>query len=313
MLAARPMDQPFSVPRASRVRALGIALPLWLAACASSHRAAPDEAPARDAGADMASVGADSAPPPHDGASPMPAPDLGPDQGLPADAPAAFQPCPPAGTPCRILPLGDSLTFGVGSSGAGGGYRVPLFRRAKQSITFVGSQANGPDTVDGVPFPRGHEGYRGYAIEPGGGRPGLSPIVDKLVQEARPHVVLLLAGTNDVGATVIDPDRAPDRLGALVDRVAAAAPEALIVVAQIPPSMTDAVNVRIQAFNQALPAVVDARVRAGHHLLLVDAYAALAAHADYKKALMFNEFHPNDAGYALIADRWYDAVGPFLR
>jgi lysophospholipase L1-like esterase len=190
---------------------------------------------------------------------------------------------------------------------------VPLFRRAKQSITFVGSQANGPDTVDGVPFPRGHEGYRGYAIEPGGGRPGLSPIVDKLVQEARPHVVLLLAGTNDVGATVIDPARAPERLGALVDRVIAAAPDALVVVAQIPPSMTDAVNQRIQAFDAALPAMIEARARAGRHVLLIDAYAALASRADYKKALMFNEFHPNDDGYALIADRWYQAVAPFLR
>ena len=93
----------------------------------------------------------------------------------------------------------------------------------------------------------------------------------------------------------------------------AAAPAALIVVARIPPSMTDAVNVRIEAFNQALTAVVDGRAQAGRHVRLVDAYTALTAHADYKKTLMFNEFHPNDAGYALIADRWYDAVAPFLQ
>lgn len=223
---------------------------------------------------------------------------------------AAFQPCP-TGEACRILPLGDSLTVGVGSAGAGGGYRVPLFRRALaagRAITFVGSQANGPETVDGMAFPRGHEGYRGYAIDAGGGREGLAPIVPRVVTAARPHVVLLLAGTNDVGATVIDPAHAPERLGKLIDLVAAAAPGALIVVAQIPPSMTDATNARIQSFNAALPSIVAGRA----HVLLVDAYAALASDAGYKRTLMFNEFHPNDAGYARIADRWYEALGPFL-
>jgi len=202
----------------------------------------------------------------------------------------------------------------VGSSGAGGGYRVALFRRAladKRSITFVGSQANGPESVDGVAFPRGHEGYRGYAIDSGGGREGLAPIVGRVVAAAQPQVVLLLAGTNDVGATIIDPARAPERLGMLIDRVAQAAPGALIIVAQIPPSMNDATNQRIEAFNAALPAVIAAR--ASGHLLLVDAYAALAAQANYKSTLMFDEFHPNDAGYARIADRWYQALGPFLR
>jgi lysophospholipase L1-like esterase len=259
---------------------------------------------------------ATAAPRPQDSASLPPAPDVGPDQSTPLDTPpiTSFQPCPSAGA-CRILPLGDSLTFGVGSAEAGGGYRVPLFRRTlagKQSITFVGSQANGPDTVDGAPFPRAHDGYRGYAIDPGAGREGLSPIADKVVRDAQPHIVLLLTGTNDVGATVIDPPHAPERLGALIDRVAAAAPAALIVAAQIPPSMTDAVNQRIEAFDQALPAVVEARARAGRHVVLVDAYAALASHPDYKKTLLFNEFHPNDAGYALIAERWYQAVAPFL-
>jgi lysophospholipase L1-like esterase len=212
------------------------------------------------------------------------------------------------------MPLGDSLTFGVGSSGAG--YRVALFRStlaAKQAILFVGSNANGPANVDGVPFPGAHEGYRGYAIEPGGGREGLSPLVERVLVAHKPHIVLLLTGTNDVGATIIDPPRAPDRLGALLDRIVTAAPAALVVVAQIPPSMDEATNRRIEAFNNALPAVIKARADAGKHLLLVDAYGALTSHANYKSMLMFNEFHPNDAGYALIAERWYAALRGSLR
>jgi lysophospholipase L1-like esterase len=252
---------------------------------------------------------------PHDAGAAVDAPaDLLSSPDLATDVPTGFAPCP-VGAPCRIMPLGDSLTFGVGSA-TGAGYRVPLFRStlaAKQSIVFVGSNSNGPATVDGVPFPGAHEGYRGYAIDPGGGREGLSPLVERALTAHPPHVVLLLAGTNDVGATIIDPPRAPDRLGALVDRIVAAAPAALVVVAQIPPSMDDATNKRIETFNAALPAVIAARAAAGKHVLLIDAYAALASRADYKTSLMFNQFHPNDAGYALIAARWYEAVRPYLR
>ncbi len=53
----------------------------------------------------------------------------------------SFAPCPDDGTSCRIMPLGDSITYGVGSS-TGGGYRVQLFTDAiqhQQSVIFVGS------------------------------------------------------------------------------------------------------------------------------------------------------------------------------
>src|SRR5436190_12856238 len=44
------------------------------------------------------------------------------------DATAPYDPCPAAGTPCAVMPLGDSITEGAGSSG--GGYRPPLFHLA---------------------------------------------------------------------------------------------------------------------------------------------------------------------------------------
>src|SRR5947207_492514 len=67
-------------------------------------------------------------------------------------------PCPSDGEPCRILPLGDSLTWGLGYEG---GYRVALFQRASAAgkrITFVGSLQNGPPSVGGQPFPRHNQG-----------------------------------------------------------------------------------------------------------------------------------------------------------
>ncbi|HEV8244702.1 MAG TPA: hypothetical protein VGP93_03005, partial [Polyangiaceae bacterium] len=62
-----------------------------------------------------------------------------------------YDPCPDQGTPCAIMPFGDSLTQGDhGDNTADGGYRPFLFHLAlaqSQAITFVGQGSNGPDTV----------------------------------------------------------------------------------------------------------------------------------------------------------------------
>jgi hypothetical protein len=134
---------------------------------------------------------------------------------------SAFNPCPADGTPCAIMPLGDSITDGVGASAPGGGYRVELFHKAVQAgkaITFVGSATdpNGPTTLDGKPFPRNHEGHPGYTIDTSGTNSGIAPLVDASIATNHPHIVLLMIGTNDINRN-IDPANAPTRLGALLD------------------------------------------------------------------------------------------------
>ena len=81
----------------------------------------------------------------------------------------AYAPCPTNGSPCKILPFGDSITRGVKSSDDAG-YRSQLFKlivAAKQKVTFTGSLTNGPTQVSGQPFPRMHEGHPGWTIDPG--------------------------------------------------------------------------------------------------------------------------------------------------
>src|SRR5512141_2681279 len=65
----------------------------------------------------------------------------------------AYDPCPTNGDACKSLPLGASITWGIGYDGA---YRVELFSKAigaQKKITFTGSLSNGPSTVAGQPFP----------------------------------------------------------------------------------------------------------------------------------------------------------------
>ncbi|RYG35965.1 hypothetical protein EON81_11165 [bacterium] len=102
----------------------------------------------------------------------------------------------------RVLPLGDSITYG--SRGINGGYRLPLERDLSPLVNFrfVGSITG--NSID-MKY-KNHEGHPGWTItdylgetrRPTGGRfVGGSCPVANFVKSARPDVVLLMIGTND--------------------------------------------------------------------------------------------------------------------
>lgn len=227
--------------------------------------------------------------------------------------PAVYDPCPQPPEPCKVMPSGDSITVGAQSTDTGG-YRVPLFLLARESgktFTFVGPSGAGPETVDGVPFPDAHDGHSGYVIDTIDTRKGLLPLVAQNVANFSPHIVLLMIGTNDLNSE-LEVDTAPDRLAEVVDAFTQGAPQALLVLAQLIPTRTDTLNAEVEAFNAELPELVASRVAQGKHVLLVDMYSAFTENPSYKDELLFDGLHPNDAGYAVMADTWFDAVASYL-
>lgn len=243
-----------------------------------------------------------------DAGSPEPSPDAG------SPPPVGFSPCPSDGTPCKVMPLGDSITFGIGSSG--GGYRVELFRQAVtngRSITFVGTAPpNGPANpqVAGQTFPTAHQGHSGFTIS-GGGAGSLAQIVSQSLVPSDPDIVLLLIGTNDTNGN-IDLANAPQRLGTLLDQITDGAPDALLVVAQIIPITVAATNTRVLAYNAAIPALVEERAAEGKHIRLLDMYTPFANTPNFANALMNDFLHPNDAGYVVMGQTWFDAIEDVL-
>lgn len=198
---------------------------------------------------------------------------------------------------CNILPLGDSITYGIGYDG---GYRVELFRSAiseGKKLTFTGSLANGPRTVDGTPFPRNNEGHSGWKIDQ------LLPLIPMPALQTPPHIVLLMIGTNDV-AQSDDLSNAPKRLGALLDKLAMNAPDALIVVATILPFGSSAA---VKTYNAALPELVKARQDAGMHIQLVDQFTG------FPTSELGDGVHPNQQGYERMASVWYSAISKLLK
>jgi lysophospholipase L1-like esterase len=182
-----------------------------------------------------------------------------------------------------------------------------------KSLTFVGASSSGPTTIDGVSFPRANSGYSGYEIDSVNGRQGISQFFPAQIAKYKPNIILLMIGTNDVASGV---PNIPPRLGALMDTMLGADPALLLVVAQIVPQQRatpDTQNMLVRAYNAAIPPLVQTRVAAGKHVLMVDMYRALTANPNYSTVDFANTLHPNDAGYEVMAATWYGAIGPLLR
>jgi lysophospholipase L1-like esterase len=225
-----------------------------------------------------------------------------------ASGAAAFQPCPASG-PCKIMPFGDSITQGYNVAG---GYRAPLFHlalAAQRDITFVGSASDySVPTVDGMAFPKNHEGHGGYTIE---GNNGIAQFVATSIPNYQPHIITLMIGTNDINGNNNLSD-APNRLGKLLDSIFMQDANILVILAQIVPTRTDGTNNAVKAYNAAMPNLVSARVAKGQHIVLVDMYGAFTKDANYEQSLLGDNLHPNQSGYEVMADVWFEALNPYL-
>jgi lysophospholipase L1-like esterase len=219
--------------------------------------------------------------------APAPAPPAPPPSPVPSASPAPPVPSvpqPPLAPLLRVMPLGDSITYGLGSSDRGG-YRADLARRfaaAGFRVDFVGSLRAGPLGMDDD-----NEGHGGWRIAQ------LAARVDGWLAGYRPDVVLLHAGTNDLHRT--DSPGAAIRLGQLLDRIRREAPTTQVFVAQIIGSRQPALQRRIRVYNADVARLVAAR--RDPMVYLVDQGRVRAP-----------DVHPNDAGYATMAKNWFTAV-----
>ena len=231
-----------------------------------------------------------------------------------------FDPCPATGD-CKVLAMGDSITFGTPTNN--GGYRVELFTKALtdgKHLTFVAGKTDsssgpttgktgpsappdGPTTVKingaDVMFPRANEGYPGIITADLDAR----RCANGNGFTNMPNIVLLHTGTNDmVGSNA---GGAPAALGKIIDDIAAAAPNALIAVAAIIPLKNG--NAAVLTYNATIPGIVQMKASAGKHVIFVDQYT------DFPTSELTDGVHPTDtAGYPRMGDKWYDAIKSYL-
>jgi lysophospholipase L1-like esterase len=193
----------------------------------------------------------------------------------------------------RIMPLGDSITYGVGSP-TQDSYRNALYWRLNAvgvPVDYVGSMRSGnsPDPDN--------EGHKRWTIAQ------IAEHIDDWLLTYQPDVILLHIGTNDMVQGIAD---APEQLDALLDRIAADRPGIQVFVAKIV-GLADYLDVgsqqqRTAGYNQAVQRIVAAK---GPDFHLVDQSTVHGID-------MFNREHPNDYGYLKMAWNWYVAMAKVL-
>lgn len=199
----------------------------------------------------------------------------------------------------KIMPLGDSITYG---SGFVGGYRAPLYvllANANYNVNFVGTQNN--NATSWMPQ-KNHEGHSGYRIDQIN-----SGFLTWVNSVPSPDIILLLIGTNDYGQNY-DTANATNRLDQLITLIATNKPNAKLLVANLTlrtdnASMESAIEA---SFNPAVPGIVANHAALGQQVYFVDMHAALGA------SDLGDKLHPNGAGYNKMAATWFQAITNLL-
>ncbi|WP_238010146.1 cellulose binding domain-containing protein [Dactylosporangium sp. AC04546] len=214
------------------------------------------------------------------------------------------QPAGPAGSaaaaPVRIMPLGDSITAGPGC------WRAKLWHRLQTSgytnIDFVGGVSDGGGCNPGYAYDFDHEGHGGYSATGIADNNQLPP----WLTAARPDVILMHLGTNDMWGGYIPLATKLAAFTKLVGQMRADNPAVKIIVAQIIPMSQAACATcpaDVVALNNAIPGWAAGLTTAQSPITVADLWTGFDAVADTGDGV-----HPNDAGFQKMADAWYPAV-----
>ena len=223
----------------------------------------------------------------------------------------------------KIMPAGDSITFGQGEDG---GYRKYLDYFMKQKgytgIDLVGPESTGWGGApsfsyngQNVTYDGDHAGYSGFTIKQ---QPNSwsndSGLYEKLknndaIKKYKPDVVLLIIGTNDMTANRNLDDCASD-LRTLVDYILADMPEGgKVYMGSIPEfTLYGGSPERVGNYNATVKKVADEYANAGKNVEFADVHGALDGMNDIGN----DNLHPNGKGYEKMGKFWADLLDDYL-
>lgn len=196
--------------------------------------------------------------------------------------------------------MGDSITEGAGSTAGYGGYRKPLFNLLTAggfNFDFVGTNTANSSLV-GDPD---HEGHGGWVIgQLDSNLVGWLNAID-VPGVDDPDILLLHIGTNNFGSGAAN-FGAIDEFKNFVRRVTQLRPNMHIVVTNLM-QRGGAADTHIQAeFNPYVKNFADDLAAHGALVTFLDMRAAVPI------SDMPDQLHPNDTGYAKMANAWYGAI-----
>ncbi len=205
----------------------------------------------------------------------------------------------------KIMPLGDSITWDwyYGDTRTDAylhGYRNHLWYKLQEKgydVDFVGSRSNGGAITPH--FDGDNEGHTGWTTSQ------IRDHVYSYLQQNRPDIILLHIGTNDM--MYISPASSVNGAEQILSEIHRFEQDTNtnihIVLATI-------VNCRknpswVSEFNSYLRSMAANHIANGERLTLVEMYNPVGDN-------LIDGIHPNDTGYSIMANVWYDAVSKII-
>jgi acyl-CoA thioesterase-1 len=185
----------------------------------------------------------------------------------------------------KYIAFGDSITYGYGASDLIPGYpngyppRLELLLNEQIAPSIVLNEGNPGETTFG-----------------GIGR------IDEILNKDNARFLLLMEGTNDINLSY-STETIIFNLGWMVERATAFGTTTLL--ASISPYRGDNLDDRVK--NDVNPAIT--QLAKDKNVTFVDQYTELATNKD---AYIMDRLHPNDNGYAIMANTWFDAIKTIL-
>ena len=218
-----------------------------------------------------------------------------------------------AGSPTKIMAVGDSITLGQGSERTGG-YRMFLWQMLADAgfyITPVGWNTSNPVMPYDVSYPRrgsGHASYGGWKIQDHldqlagrTGRPSGNPLgsdgIGAWITTYNPDVLLVLLGTNNAAvdsSTVIQ-----QVMSDFATAVYAAKPTVKVVWGTMPYQQNNKTTYPVSGYWQT-----EWAKWTGKTIVKAEVADTLGIQSDR----FYDMIHPNINGYERIATAWFNAL-----
>ena len=221
----------------------------------------------------------------------------------------------------KIMPLGDSITYGMADEG---GYRKYLSYFLDQNgynVDLVGPEGKDSSsfTYNGksVKYDDNHAGYSGYTIVdlPGGWMGQLNGILETMqggdyITKYSPDIILLQIGTNDVnnGHVTDSEDHLHTLLDYLRDKMPANGKIFLTTIPDLGNSgwgNNSSKNGDIAKYNEIVKRV--ANEYSSKNVIFADIHSVIDGTKDLADGV-----HPNAGGYEKMGKYWYDTLTPYL-
>ena len=198
----------------------------------------------------------------------------------------------------KIMPLGNSITYGKGSNPRHG-FREDLYdllTNASYDFDFVGS------LNDGSGFDADHEGHSGFFTQQ------INQSITTWVQDSNPDVVIYHIGTNDISA-IFSFSKIINDITSTLNQIWAVNPNIWVVQSQITPrSDVTLFDANTTILNGMIDDLVQSLQSGGSPISIVDHNSAFKANPNWANDYMADGKHPNEAGYDVMANVYFQEL-----